>query len=159
MVPDQLKPEGWWCWLPITSHPSTRRVPTRSWGTLRPHPVFRNLSKKQPRSSGLSSSTLLAWPCSQHCTFLHYKLVSTDRLYCTQAGGPKVGLVAGCHLFSKHDIHHSSGAVLCALQILSRLNQHNYMRSLKVISSLQKRKRAFSWEVTEPGLTPVQSHI
>lgn len=88
--PDQLDPEGWWCWLWLphhhhfSGHPLADHTPT----TLLPHLVFKNIfsSKLLGELGSFKHSYLdcLLGTCHKCWTFLHHNLVLVDWSCCTQ---------------------------------------------------------------------------
>ena len=86
---DRLEPEGWWCWLPITSPPTNQK----NVHELITHPATLSLSLSlktfpwKPSGGVRAFWALATWtpclaPCDKHCPFLHHNLVSVDWLYC-----------------------------------------------------------------------------
>ena len=74
-----------------------QELSTSWWGTLRPPPSHCVWNPFLKSHQGIQ--IFWAWaacspclvPCNKHCTFLHQKPVSVDRLCCTQESGSKFG--------------------------------------------------------------------
>ena len=94
-----LEPEGWWCWLPITSPTNQKNV--HGWShTQQPPPLtlfLKTFVWKTVGSSGLLSTSHqdFLFGTSNKCyTFLHHNTVSVVWLYLTWVSGHTFGSVA-----------------------------------------------------------------
>ena len=129
-TPDGLEPEGWWRWLPVTSHQPIRRAST-SWSHTPQPPLLPCLKKSFPESlqecSRLFSTSCLGsllGSCNRCCPLLHHNPVPGDWLYCLWASRPKCGSVTiPEHVHpSKKKPHHQSLPTSSCPQPLATLN-------------------------------------